>query len=785
LAVGIGATTSVFSVADALLLRPLQLHEPDRLVRVHATEPDLDEWNNVASGPTYLEWRDQSRSFDGMAAFRSISFNLLGDGYPQRIPGVSVTSDFFEVLGVDAALGRTPRTDDEVGEGRTVVLAHSLWRARFGSDPQILGQTLVLNGLPTTVVGVMPPEFTFPAEAEIYVTSPFRVPETPGSTVDMSDDPGAQYLSVVARLSEGVGVAAAQSEMDAISAEIERTYPDANRGEGASVVLLKDDLVGDTRATLMVLLGAVGFVMLIACANVANLLTVRASRRSRELSVRMALGAGLSRLRRQLLTESVLLSILGAVPGLLLAAWGTRALVALAPDSIPRLDEITLDARVFAFSAVLALATGLLFGLAPAVGLSDRRSGLSYRLHGNRTVEGQRSRLRDVVVVAEVALSLLLLVGAGLMVRTFQGLQGTDPGFDGRRTLVAHVSLPLSHYAEDEESAAFYDEALVGIRALPGVESAATVLTLPMHWAIRGTFGMSIEGRPDDQSDDIFAGYQVVSPDYFHTLRIPLLRGRVITDTDVPESGMVAVINEALSRRYWPNEDPVGRRLTFWGGPEDPETEWATIVGVVGNAALEGLDHPPVGEVFLAQSQVSMNRTTFVVRGAEDPYDMAPAVREVIRQIDPTLPLYGVSSMEDVVADSLAQRRFRMFLLGIFAGTALVMAAVGLYGVLSFSVAQRAREIGIRKALGAPSGGVVLRVVAQGYSRVALGLVIGLLASFGMSRFIASQVYGVSATDALTYVASASLLASVALFACWIPAARAARVDPLETIRSE
>jgi len=785
LAVGIGATTSVFGVADALLLRPLQLHEPDRLVRVHSVEPKLDEWRNVVSGPTYLDWRDQARSFAGLAGYRTISYNLVGDGFPERIQGTSVTSDFFDVLGVGAALGRTPVPGEDASAEPTVVLAHSLWRSRFASDAQIVGQTLILNGVPTTVLGVMPPEFGFPADAQVFVTSPFRVPQTPGSTSDMSEDRGAQFMSVVGRLADGVGVAAAQGEMDAISAEIARTYPSTNGGEGASVVLVRDDMVGDTRATLLVLLGAVGFVMLIACANVANLLAVRASRRSRELSVRMALGAGLGRVRRQLMTESVLLAILGGLPGFALAVWGTRALVALAPDSIPRLGEITVDLRVFAFSALLALATGLLFGLAPAVGLSDRRSGLSAGLHGDRTVDGKRNRLRDTVVVAEVALSLLLLIGAGLMVRTFQGLQDKDPGFDSESTLVAHVTLPMAEYDGDEAFAAFYAEALDGIRALPGVESAATVLTLPMHWTIRGEFGLTIEGRSDDDAGDILAGYQVVGPDYFRTLRIPLLRGRTIADTDLYESSTVAVINEVLSSRYWPNEDQVGRRITFWGDGSDPETEWATIVGVVGNTTLDGLDEPVVGEVFLAQSQNSMNRTTFVVRGAGDPYDMAPALREVIRQIDPTLPLYGISSMDDVVAESLAQRRFRMLLLAIFAGTALVMAAVGLYGVLSFSVAQRAREIGIRKALGAPSGSVVLRVVGHGYSRVALGLAIGLLASVGLSRLIESQVYGISATDLVTYVWSTTLLGVVALFACWMPAARAARVDPLETIRAE
>lgn len=784
LALGIGVTTSVFSVADALLLRPLQLRDPDRLVRVHSTE--LGEPENPVAGATYLDWREGAHSFEGLAGFRRISMNLLSGDYPRRIRALSVTSDFFEVLGVQAALGRTPAGGDAPGAERTAILSHSLWQTVFGADPGVIGQDLVLDGEAHTVVGILPADFRYPESIDAYVPSPYRVPLAPGETMDRSDDRGAQYLSVVGRLAVGVSVAAARAEMEGLSAQIARAYPETNAGESTAVVPLRDDLVRDARSTLMALLGAVAVVLLVACANVANLFTVRASRRSRELAVRMGLGAGPGHLRRQLLTESVLLSLGAGLAGFLLSVWGTRALVALAPDGIPRLGEVAVDLRVFAFSLLLALVAGLLFGLIPAIGLAARRDSLASELRGGRRGGGrQGARINDIVVVAEVALSLLLLVGAGLMVRTFLRLHATHPGFDASNTVVAHVSLPVAEYADDAAMAAFYEEALDRIGALPGVESAATVLTLPMHWAIRGTFGLFIEGRADDPSDPAQAGYQVVSPGYFGTLRIPLLRGRSIEDTDRPHTPIVAVVNRAMADRYWPGEDPIGRRFTFWGDPADADTEWATVVGVVGNTAIDGLDRPAVSEAFLPQSQLPHSRSTFVVRTVGDPYQAVPSVRAAIGAVDAELPLYGVSSLDDVVADSLAERRFRMLLMLVFAAAALVMAGIGLYGVLSSAVAQRRREIGIRKALGATRGTVVLQVARQGAARVLLGLALGIAGSIGVGRLIASQVYGVAVTDWITYVGSAAVMATMALLASGVPALRAAGVDPLETIREE
>jgi putative ABC transport system permease protein len=774
----------VFSVSDALLLRPVRLPEPERLVQVYATEPALGEFSNVVAGATYLDWRAEAQSFQALAAYRRLSFNLVGGEFPQRISGVSVVPEFFDVLDVPAALGRTPRSGEPVGS-RLAVLASSFWQARFGADPDIIGRTVILNGEAHAIVGVMPPEFDFPPDASIFVTSPHRVPLQPRDLTDMSDNRGAQYLSVVGRLADGVSIAAAQAEMDGLAAQLALEFPDTQTDEGVSVVRLRDALVGEVKPTLLLLLGAVGLVMLISCANVANLLTVRVSQRGRELAVRLGLGASAARIRRQLLTESVLLSLFGGLAGFALAVGGTWGLVAMAPEGIPRLGEVEVDARVFGFSTILALVTGVLFGLAPLLGVSDRGSGLSPWLRGSLATEKYRSRLRDIVVVAEVALSLVLLVGAGLMVRTFQQLQDTDPGFDPGHTLVAHVSLPTAEYAEEGAIAALYDDVLARLRAIPEVESAATVLTLPMHWAMRGTFTFAIEGRPQDAVDFPSAGYQVVSPDYFRTLRIPLLRGRSIDGSDRIETTTVAVINQALADRYWPGEDPVGKRLTFWGDPDDPETEWATVIGVVADVTTGGLDSSPEPEVFLAHSQNALNHTTFVVRTSGDPHSVASAVRNAVKQADPALPLYGLLTMDEVVANAIAPRRYRMLLLSVFALVALAMGGAGLYGVLSFSVAQRGREIGIRKALGAPPEGVVLQVVRQGYARVLIGLFLGILVSLTLSQAIATQIYGVSATDVRTYVMAVGLLAAVALAASVVPAVHAARVDPLKAIAAE
>lgn len=784
LALGIGAATSVFSVADAVLLRPLPFPDAQQLVQVWVTRPEHGDYRSVASGPTYLDWKREAHSFSGLAAYRSMDYNITGGERPERARGMSVTSNFFKVLGVSAALGRLPAPTDADGGSASVVLSDALWRSSFGADPGILGRTLILNGKPRTVVAVLKPGTDFPEQARLYVPSPYRVPMAPLEETDLSTDRGSGYLSMLGRLADGVSVQAANAEMQGLAQAEARAYPDSNAKKGARVVSLLDDMVGDLRPTFVVILGAVGLLTLIACANVANLLTVRAARRRRELAVRVSIGASLGRVRRQLMTESVVLAFLGGIPGLLLSLVGTRALVHLAPAGIPRLSSVGVDPQVLAFAVLATLATGLVFGLAPMVGLrEDATSGVLRAPGGAR--RGRPELLRDGVVVVEVALSLLLVVGAGLMLRTFRALDAVNPGLDPQGVLAAHVTLPDSKYRDDASKVAFYDEVLRRVRAIPGVRSAGTVLTLPLHWAVRGTFGFSIQGRSPGPGDAYLAGYQVVSPGYFATLRIPILEGRAIRASDRDDAPFVAVVNQAMARRYWPSGDAIGAHITMWGDPADSTTEWATVVGIVGNTVMDGLDKPPQPELYIPMAQGPMSASSFVLRTAGDPYALAPALRSAVAQVDSDLPLYGLRSMSDVLADSLAQRRFRMLVLSVFAGAALLLATVGLYGVISFSVAQRTREIGIRMTLGAARDSVVRQVVSRGLVRVGLGIALGLLGSRAAQRLVASQVFGVSATDPVTYATAALLFAVVALAACAVPAVRAARVDPVRSVRAE
>jgi putative ABC transport system permease protein len=783
IALGIASATSVFSIGEAVLLRRLPFPGAERLVHVWVTNPERGERRTVVSGATYLDWAREARSFEALAAYRRVDFNVTGGELPDRVHGVSVTPEFFSVLGLPVALGRLPSAPDPVAAGGTVVLADAVWRSRFGGDRGVVGRSIVLDGTAHTVAAVLPPGISFPEGTMLYVPSPNRVPVTPVGSEDRSEDRGAGYLSVLGRLRADVGLEAAQSEMSALADRLAHEYPQTKAGEGASVVPLRTDLVGDLRPTFALLLGAVVLLLLIVCANVANLLAVRATRRRRELAVRVSVGASRGRLRRQLLAESVVLAFLGGVPGFAVSVPGTHALVRMAPEGIPRLAEASVDPRVLLFALLATLATGLVFGVAPMVGLSaDTASGLM--AGGGRRRRARPELLRDVIVVTEVALSLLLVVGAGLMIRTFRALDDVNPGFDPSRVLVAHVSLPGSEYGDDAQ-AAFYDEALERIRALPGVESAATILTLPVHWAVRGTFAFSVEGRVQDPGETTVAGYQVASPGIFRTLRIPLLEGRAIEESDREGAPVVAVVNDAMARRYWPDGDAVGARITFWGDPTDPDTEWATVVGISGNVVKAGLDQPPEPEAYLPVRQIPMPTSTFVVRSDGDPHELATAVRLAVNEVDSKVPLYDLQSMEDVLATSLDQRRFRMRLLGAFAGAALLLAAVGLYGVVSFSVSQRTREIGIRMALGAARDRVVAQVVRHGLTRVGLGLLSGMAASAAVSGAVESLVFGVSTTDPATYATATVLLAAVAVVASLGPALRAARADPAVTVRVE
>ncbi len=786
LALGIGATTSVFTVTDAVILRPLPYAEPERLVSVFVTELSRGVSRTNHAGAGYLDLRDQSESFDGLAAYRGLSINLVGGEVPVRIRGASVMPEFFSVLGVDALIGRTfsPALDAPESE-RAVVLGHSLWQTQFGGDEELLGQSLKLNDELYTVVGIMPAGFEFPVGSELYLSPHYRVPDPP---FDLGEDPaenrGAQYLSVVGRLRDGVRLEQAQAELDIIAAQLAEAFQGSSGGEGLVTVSLHDTLVSEARPLLYVLLGAVGFVLLIACANVANLLIVRATRKEKELAIRRALGAGVGRIVRQLLTESILLALIAGIFGVVLALWGTDLLLLLAPAEIPRAEEVGVDLRVLGFTFLIVVGTGVLFGMAPVPQVSRDNLQSTIKDGAARITGGSANRLRKALIIGEVAISFLLVVGAGLMGRTFLSLLAVDPGFDSSNTLAVHMALPENKYSEDHEFLAFYNGVLDRVETMPGVESAAMVLTLPMNSNIRGTLSITIDGLPKAPGEDLVAGFQVVSPDYFRTLRIPLLGGRLLTAADSEDAPPVLLINQAFVDRHFPDEEPLGKRIT-WGDGEAPDTTWSTVVGVVGNTLMEGLDDQAEPMTYQTYPQAWLPFLTLVVRSHGDPAALTGSVRAAILEVDPEQPIYGETTLDEALAGTLGNRRFNMLLLGVFSFAALVMAAVGLYGVLSFSVEQRTREIGIRRALGAEQGTVILQVVREGSTLVLIGLLIGVAGSFALSGVVSSQIHGVSAADPISYAIGILVLGTIALLACTVPALRASRVDPIVALKSE
>ncbi len=784
LALGVGASTSIFSVVNGILLRPLPFSDSDRLVALYRTEEDGERDNH--SGANFLDIKTQSRSLSGLAGHRGMRYTVVGGETPQLVRGSSVTSDFFDVLGVPALIGRTLSPEvDLPGAERTVVLSYGMWQSQFAGDPDVLGKRLKANDELYTVVGVMPPGFEFPDESEFWAASRYAVPESP---VDVGDDPATvrnlSWLGAVARLADGVTLEQAQVEMTLIAERITKQHPEVD--EGTLVVPLRESMVGDVRASLLVLLGAVGFLLLIACANVANLLLVRASAREREISVRSALGAGRVRILRQLMTESLVLALAGGGLGLLLALWGTRGLLALAPDGIPRVAEVSTDLRVLGFALAVALGAGVVFGLAPALqsfGTSFGRSAVGGA--ARQTAGRSRSTLRNALIVGEVAVSLLLLVGAGLMVRTLVALSQVDPGFGTEHLLSARVWIPATKYSEDEQVVWFYREVLGRVEAIPGVQSVGGVLSLPVNAGINGTFGFSIEGwAPEAGEAAPIAGFQIADSDYLETIGIPLLSGRWFTDGDDVDATPVAVVNEALVDTYFPDQDPIGKRVVF-DGPEAPEEDWMTIVGVIGNTRHFGLDQPPRAEIYQPYLQGSLPYLTLVVKSEMDVGALTSAVRGAVSSVDPEQPISGVATMEQVLFDSLGSRRFNMTLLAVFAVAAVVLAAVGLFGVLSYSVAQRANEIGIRMALGARGGNVVGQIMKQGVGLAVIGLLIGTGGAVALTRLMTSMIHGVSATDPYTFLAGAVALAAVAALASCVPALRASRVDPIEALRTE
>ncbi len=774
LGLGIGANSAIFSLVDAVLLRPLPYPAPERLMRLDAL---VHGHPAPFSGPNFLDFRAQNRVFTDMAAWDPETTTLTGAGEPERLQATDVSAGFFGILGVQPALGRTFRPgDNEPGHTAVVVLSDGLWRQRFGADPGILGRAISLDGAPAQVVGVMPAGFAFPREAVLWRPLEYNA---------MFRDPGnrrALWLRVIARLRPGVTPARAQSDVAAIAGRLQKDYPDLAGNIGASATPLAESMVGDLRTPLLLLLGAVGLVLLIACANVASLLLARASARATELAVRSALGAGRRRLVRQLLTESAVLALLGGGFGLLLGAWGAALLVRLGPGGIPRLEGVGVNGGVILFTAVVALVTALVFGAVPA--WQATRVELTESLkEGARGGGARRStgRLRAGLVVAELALAVMLLSGAGLLLRSFARLQAVDPGFRADHTVAFDLGLPDTRYGEPERVAEFYRTLLERLSALPGVQETGAVSALPLT-GFRMRLSFDVKGRaPAPASEKPALDVIAATPGYLRALRIPVLRGRSFTSEDRAGARPVVLLNEEAVRRYFPGEDPIGQVVQL-GWPRSPAGE---VVGIVRDVREEGLTAAAEPQIYLPQAQVPFASMSVVVRTTGDPARVASLVRREVHALDPDLAVDHLRTVREVVDRSIAEPRLYATLLALFAAVALTLAAVGIFGVMAYTVAQRRRELGIRLALGARPGGVLRLVVGQAAVLVAVGIALGLLGTLALSRVLAGLLFGVSATDPATLAAVAVGLGAVALLASWLPARAATRIAPSEALRLE
>jgi putative ABC transport system permease protein len=784
LALGIGGNTAIFSVVNGVLLRPLPYKDPQRLVMVFAPKR-LDQEFLISSGG-FTVLRNQNQVFEHVAAFLPMldSSSITGDGEPEFLGGVTVSANLFTLLGVEARYGRTFLPEEEKpGANRVVVISHRLWQRRFGSDHQIVGRTISLNSEPYTVVGVMPPGFQFPLDGVSTGWLPRQIDiYIPLALTPEEINNQRKVLPVIARLKSQVGIEQAQADMTGVAARIKRQYPGANKDESIRLAPYHQQMVGRVRLALLVLLGAVGFVLLIACANVANLLLARAAGRRKEMAVRAALGAGRRRVIRQLLTENMLLAMLSGSLALLVAFWGVGLLRTIIPENLPRADEIGIDGGVFGFTLLISLGAGILFGLIPA--LQASKVNLSDALKdGGRSSGGDgHNRLRNLLVVSEVALALALLTGAALMLRSFVRLMNVDPGLDPRNVLTVDIRLSRNKYSRRQQ-AAFFQQLLERLRALPGIQAAGAVYPMPLS-GMEENIGFEIEGQPPPTpGEQRTAGPRGVSHGYFKAQGIQLLKGRDFTESDGGDTPPVVVINEALARRYWPNQDPIGRRISF--DSRNGQTVWRQIVGVVNSVRHMALSEEPRSEVYIPFAQYPLAFMTLVARTDGAPLGYVAAVRSQVQAVDKDQPISNVRTMEERLASTVSQRRFNLILLAIFACLALSLAAIGIYGVMSYLVAQRTHEIGVRMALGAQTGDVLRLVIRQGMTLTLTGVLIGLITAFGLTRLLRNLLFDLSATDPLTFFVTALLLALVALLACYLPARRATKVDPLVALRCE
>ncbi|MEY2563052.1 MAG: hypothetical protein QOH88_1245 [Verrucomicrobiota bacterium] len=772
LALGIGANSAIFSVVNTVLLRPLPYKNPDALVMIWEEASHLGFPRNTPSPANFLDWRTQNTVFEGMAAIAEKSFNLTGVGEPERLDGRRVSANLFSLLGVDAQLGRTLLEEEDKPGTRVVILSFGLWQRRFGSDPGIIGKPLTLSGESYTVVGVMPRSFQFPTrDDQLWVPIAFPAEE--------ASQRGSHYLEVIGRIKPGVSLKQAQAEMDTIAARLAQQYPDYNVRIGNVVTPLHEQVVGDIRPALLVLLGAVGFVLLISCANVANLLLARAAVRQKEIALRLALGASRSRLTRQFLAESVLLAVLGGGVGLALSLVGINILKAFIPENISQAQAIGIDGKVLVFTILVSLITGLIFGLAPATQASNFNVNDTLKEGGRDSSSGTRgNRIRSLLVISEVAVSFILLIGAGLLINSFFHLRKLDPGYRADHLLTMKVALPETKYPDKERRAPFYAEVLRRVRALPGVQSAAVASNLPLTYN-GDSMPIGVEGRPDpppDQRPDVIL--RVVSPGYFNTMGIPLVKGRDFTEQDKGDAVRAVVVSEKTARYFWPGQDPIGKRLR--PGSTTSDSPWREVVGIVKDVRQNDFVAEPKMQMYLTYEQVgSFPPNALVVRTNVEPLSLGATVRRAVWEVDKDQPVSDIRSMEEIVSVAVARQRFSMLLLVVFAALALVLAAVGIYGVMSYSVAQRTREIGIRIALGATKGDVLKLAVGHGLRLVVIGVAIGLASALILTRVMSSLLFGISATDPATFVAISLVLITVALVASYIPALRATKVDPM------
>lgn len=774
LALGIGANTAIFTVVNAVLLRPLPYSDPDRLVYVQ--ENNLKKgWDSFSvAPPNFVDWRAQSQSFEHMAAVNSGSFNYTGGESPERLRGVTVTEDYFPMLGVLPELGRWFVADDyQAGKNKVALLTHRGWTRLVNRHDDVVGRVIMLNGEAYTVVGVLPQHFRTGPLNDLWVPLVFNANQLAGR--------GSHFLSIIGRVKPGVSIQQAQQELSGIAARLSEQYPNSNRDWGVVVTSMYEAVVGEVRLALLVLMGAVGLVLLIACANVANMLLARASVRAREIAVRAAIGASRGRLVRQLLTESLVLAALGGGIGLILAMWGTEALTASLTGVLPRASEVRVDGWVASFTVLATVLTGLLFGMAPAWMVS--RSNLQETLKEGSSGGSAERRgwLRSTLVVTEVALAVVLVVASGLLLQSFARLQSVPPGFRTDHSLSFAAILPRAKYAEPAKQTAFFEQVLQRVKSLPGVASAALAEPIPLSGSDT-LYSLSVEGRATDQGDLPSPLYYLVSPDYFRTMEIPLLAGRAFTEQDVDGAPRVVVINRTFAERIFPNENPLGRRIRL-GRNSDIARE---IVGVVADTKHYWLgERNSLLQVYEPFAQMPQSGMNFVLRTSVEPGSLAGAVRRAVQAVDPDQPVIAVQTLEQLLSDSVAQPRFRTLLLGLFGGLALVLASVGVYGVMAYSVARRTQEIGIRMALGAQRGDVLRMVLRGGFTLAAVGVALGLAGAFAATRLLEGLLFGVKPTDLQTYAITAAILVAVALVACAIPALRASRINPMRALRYE